>query len=39
MQFEGQLHLLSTDKLKVLETSQEDKDQFLAWFDDTDQEV
>ena len=36
---EGQLHLLSTDKLKVLETSEEDKDQFLAWFDHTDQEV
>ena len=39
MHCEGQLHLLSTEWLKVLETLEEDKDQFLVWFDDTDEEV
>ena len=36
---EERLHLLSTGLLNVLETSEDHKDQFLAWLDHTDQEV
>ena len=36
---EERLHLFATEWLNVLETSEDHKDQFLAWFDHTDQEV
>ena len=40
MYCEERLHLLSTGLLKMIQTEQESNgsDQFLAWFDHTDQE-